>query len=83
MLDSLGDVPGLAEQIGAAKGNIQAKIVEVKNKEFLNTLLSQSGKDTTTIEKAFSMRGAGLSDRDIAERIIRPQDFAAQGVAAS
>jgi hypothetical protein len=83
MLDSLGDVPGLAEQIGVARGSIEAKIAEVKNKQYLNNLLSQSGKDTSTIEKAFSMRGAGLSDQDIAERITRPQDFAAQGVRAS
>jgi hypothetical protein len=80
MLDSLGDIPGLAEQIGAAKENIQAQIAEAKDKEYLNATLSQAGKGTDTIEKALLMRGSGLSDQDIAERMSKPQDFAASGM---
>jgi hypothetical protein len=71
MLDSLGDIPGLAEQIGAAKENIQVKIYEARGKEFLAATLAQAGKGSDTLEQGLAMRGSGLSDQDIANRLSK------------
>jgi hypothetical protein len=83
LLDSLGDVPGLAEQIGTAKADIEAKLAQAKDKEYLTSQLSHAGKNDGAIEKAFAMRGSGLSDQDIAEKITRPKNSQADSPKAA
>lgn len=72
-LNRLGDVPELAQQIGAAKATVESKLAQAHARESLDSKLTHAGLDNGTIEKAFAARGTGLSDDQIVNKFSKPE----------
>lgn len=75
-LNRLGDVPELAEQIGAAKATVESKLAQARARESLDSKLTHAGLDSGTIEKAFAARGTGLSEDQIVNKFSKPESTA-------
>ena len=80
-LNGLGDVPELAEQIGAAKATVEAKLAAAESKEGLNLQLFHAGLNDSQIEKAFALRESGTTDGQIVANVTQPQNAPVGAVA--
>jgi hypothetical protein len=72
-LNALGDVPEMAEQIGAAKATVEAKLAAAIARESMTSKLTHAGLNSTSIEQAFAARGSGMSEDQIVDKMTQQQ----------